>query len=175
MRAVAGETAFEENEILHLERLGREARLVFEEMLNLAGPAALPACERDVRMERTTLRLETNLLTGAFDLRGQGGKRRLRLDASPQRAGAALFEPADAPDPGVEALGTDVCQSSRKVFCNRSLDLPNEAQGQVQLLLVLPAKVRAVVHCVDQQVPDRLGRANGDEQPVHRRKDVTWA
>ena len=48
-----------------------------------------------------------------------------------------------------------------------SLDLTDEAQGQVQLLLVLPAEIGAVVHRVDQQVTDRLWWPDGDEEAGH--------
>jgi DNA-binding transcriptional regulator YdaS (Cro superfamily)/REP element-mobilizing transposase RayT len=57
-----------------------------------------------------------------------------------------------------------------RIVRNRAIDLSDEAQGQVQLLLLLPAEVRAVVHCVDQKVADRLGRTDGDKQAVHRRR-----
>src|SRR5690348_12248945 len=37
----------------------------------------------------------------------------------------------------------------------------------MKLLLVLPANVGTVVHCIDQQIADRLGRPDGYEQAVH--------
>ena len=63
--------------------------------------------------------------------------------------------------------GADAAERVGEVLGDRPLDLADEAQGQVQLLVVLPAEVGAVVHRVDQQVADVLGRADGDEQAVH--------
>jgi len=59
-------------------------------------------------------------------------------------------------------------QCIREIVGDRSLNLAYETQGEVELLIVLPAKIRAIIHCVDQQVADRLGRTDGNEEPVHR-------
>ena len=67
----------------------------------------------------------------------------------------------------VERLEPHLAQRQREVLGQRPLDLADEAQGQVQLLVVLPAKARHAVHRVEQQVADGLGRADGDEQAVH--------
>ena len=64
--------------------------------------------------------------------------------------------------------GADSVERGGDVVGERPLDLADEAQRQVELLVVLPAEIGAVVHRVDQQVADVLGRADGDEQPVHR-------
>jgi hypothetical protein len=48
-----------------------------------------------------------------------------------------------------------------------AVHLADEAQGDVELLLILPARARHSLHQVEQQVGDRLGRADGDEQAVH--------
>ena len=56
-----------------------------------------------------------------------------------------------------------------EILCDGPVDLTDETQGDVQLPFVLPPEVSHIVHCVDQQVADRLRRADGDEQAVHRR------
>ena len=61
----------------------------------------------------------------------------------------------------------DAAQRAGEIVGDRPVDFANEAQGQVQLLLVLPAEFGAVVHRVDQQVANILGRSDGDEQAVH--------
>ena len=141
--------------------------VALEEICDFAAAAAFPARERDVRMECAALGLEADLLTGALDLGGESGKRRLRFDAGPEGASAALLEPADADDPRLKAFGTDVRQRRGKVLGDRAIDFANEAQSQVELLVALPAEVGTIVHRIDQQVADVLGRANGNEEAVH--------
>jgi len=141
----------------------------FEEAVHLARPAALPAGERDVRVESAAFGLKPDRLARALDLGGEGGKRRLRLDAGPQGAGIALLEAADAGDAQCESFGADAGERGGKVFADGAFDLTDEPQGEVKLIIVLPAEVGAVVHCVDQQVADGLRRPNGDEQAVHGR------
>ena len=68
MGAVAGEAAFEEGEGIHLPRFGDQAALAVEEAGDLAGSAAFPAGEGDVRVKGAVLGLEADLLTGALDL-----------------------------------------------------------------------------------------------------------
>ena len=82
-----------------------------------------------------------------------------------------MVEAADALDPGLEPRGADAAQRIGQVLGDMAIDLADEAQGEVELLVVLPAEVRTVVHRVDQQVADRLGRADGDEQAVHAASD----
>jgi hypothetical protein len=48
-----------------------------------------------------------------------------------------------------------------------TVDLADEAQGEVELLVILPARAGYSLHQVQQRVPDRLGGADGDEQAVH--------
>ena len=60
-------------------------------------------------------------------------------------------------------------QRRGEILGHRPLDLADEAQGQVQLLVVLPAQLGHALHRVEQQVAHGLGRADGDEQAVHGR------
>ena len=113
------------------------------------------------------LGLEPDCDAHALDLGGERGERLLRLEPGPQGSGIARLEPADALDPKLEPAGADLAQGDGDVFRNRPLDLADEAQGQMQLLVLLPAEIGAVVHRVYEQVADRLGGADGDEQAVH--------
>src|SRR6476619_4818344 len=79
-----------------------------------------------------------------------------------------LLETAGAGDAKGERRGADSTERIGEVVRNRPLDLADEPKGEVQLLVVLPAEVGAVVHRVDEEVADRLGWADGDEQAVHQ-------
>src|SRR5690242_5994491 len=96
MRAVAGEADFEEDEFVDVEWLRREAAAAVEEIGDFAAAAAFPARDRDVRKEGAALGFEADGQANALDLGGEGGDGRLRFDAAPERAAAALLEPADA-------------------------------------------------------------------------------
>jgi hypothetical protein len=54
-----------------------------------------------------------------------------------------------------------------QILGERPFNLSDEAEGQVEIILGNPAKLRSIVHCVDQQVANRFRRANGGEQAVH--------
>src|SRR5690348_11684023 len=167
MRAMPGEATFEQDEAVDGEGCGGEAGAALEELVDLARSAAFPAGERDVRVECAAFGLKAGRLADALDLGGESGERRLRFDRRPERAGIALLEAADAADAQLERLGADAGERGGEIFGNGALDLADEAQRQVQLLLLLPTELRAIVHRVDQQVTDLLRRANGDEQAVH--------
>ena len=83
MCAVAGEAAFEQNEGVDRERLGREPAGAGEEILDLACAAAFPAGERDVRMKGAALRLQPDLLARALDLGSERGNRCPGLHSRP--------------------------------------------------------------------------------------------
>jgi hypothetical protein len=58
-------------------------------------------------------------------------------------------------------------QRTGNVIGNRPFYLTNEAQSEMQLLITDPAKGRAVVHGVDQQIANLFWRPEGHEKPVH--------
>jgi hypothetical protein len=78
-----------------------------------------------------------------------------------------LLEAAGARYAKFKARRANSAERRCDVFRRRGIDLPDEAKRQVQLLLVLPAEVGAVVHRVDQEVADGLGRPDGDKQARH--------
>src|SRR6476619_1914372 len=85
-----------------------------------------------------------------------------------------LLETAGAGDAKGERRGADSTERVGEVVRNRPLDLADEPKGEVQLLVVLPAEVGAVVHRVDEEVADRLGWADGDEEAVQASDPVTY-
>ena len=85
----------------------------------------------------------------------------------PKRARVALLEPADPRNPKLERVAFYPAQRVGEIFGDRAFHLADEAQGEVQLLLVLSAEIGAVVHRVEKKVTNAFGRADGDEQPVH--------
>jgi hypothetical protein len=167
MRTVAREAAFEQNEPVDLERVRPKPLLSFKEVLHLERPMSLPPRQGDVRMEGPALRLQADLLTRSFDFRGDGSERRLGRDARPKRAAAPLLEPADSAQSDLESRSPNSAERVGEIVGDRPLDFTHEPQGNVELLVILPAEVRAVVHRVDQEVADRFGRPDRDEQPVH--------
>src|SRR5437868_10286091 len=116
MRAVAGEAAFEQAECVYRKRLGHQALRPLEEARELARAAAFPARQRDVRVKGAPFGLEPDGEAGALDLGGEGGDRRLGLDARPQCAGIALLEAADATDAELKGLGADAAERIRQVL-----------------------------------------------------------
>ena len=110
---------------------------------------------------------QAGLLALAVNLGRKRVERLAGFDACPQRSAAALLEAADAVDSDCEALGMNARQQIGDVVGDRPDHLANEAERNVELFLVLPAEVGAVVHRVDQQVADMSRRPNGDEQAVH--------
>src|SRR5687768_17095822 len=83
MRAVAREVALEQDEAVDLERLRGEAAVALEEGVGGASAAAVPAGERDVRVEGSPLGLDSGPGAGTLDPGGQVRDRRLRLDPGP--------------------------------------------------------------------------------------------
>jgi hypothetical protein len=121
-----------------------------------------------MRVEGPALRLETGLLANPLDLCSKRGNGSLGLHSRPQCAARALLEAADACNLELEALGSNSGKRISKIVGYRPLDLSDETQGEVKLIVVLPAEIRAIIHCVDQQIADRLGWTDGNEEPVHR-------
>ena len=165
--AVLGEATFEQDELVDLERLGSECSRAFEKGCDLTTSPALPACKGDMRMEGAPFGLEPGLLAYSLDLGGKRGESFPGFNSSPDGSRASLLEPADAFDPDLESARTNAAEGSGKVLGERAIHFSDEAQGEVQLFFVLPAKGRRVVHGFEQKLANRLRRANGDEKAVH--------
>lgn len=135
--------------------------------MQLTGATSLPPRKRNVRVVGAPLGFKADLLTRSLDLRGQGTNGRPWIDTGPERSATALLETSDALDAQIEPLRPDARKGIGNVVGEGPFDLADEAQCQVKLFFVLPAKVRTVVHCVDEQVTDEFRRTDGDEQSVH--------
>src|SRR4051812_43280572 len=98
MRAVAAESAFEQDEAIYVERVRPEIRVPPQEDVDGIRVAAVPASERDVRHECAMLGFESGLLDCALDLRREDSDAFLRPHAGPQRASVPLLEFSNADD-----------------------------------------------------------------------------
>ena len=145
-----------------------------EEGFDGFGVAAVPPGQRDVRCECALFGLQTGLLQGTFDLRGEGGDRLLRRNTSPQGAAVPPLELADAVQPKLERRRAETIEVGRYVVRHGPLDLSDEPQGQVKLFVTDPAKGRAVIHGVDQEIANLFGRSDGDEKSMHWRDLGPW-
>ena len=88
-------------------------------------------------------------------------------DGAPEDViGFYLIEAADPADGQLNWWKGDGREYGRKIIGKRPLDFPDEAQCQVQLLVVLPPEIHTF-HYVDQSIADRFGRKNGDEEARH--------
>jgi FtsH-binding integral membrane protein len=61
----------------------------------------------------------------------------------------------------------DAAQRGRDILGERALDLADEAQGDVELRVALPAGAGDAAHQREQAFPDKGRRAEADEQAVH--------
>src|SRR5688500_7330605 len=95
MRAVAGEAAFVEDEVVDPERLGSEGPAV-EERANLAAARAAPAGEGDVGVEGAAFGDEADGLADTLDPRVEGAHGLGRFDTGPEYSPAAAVERAEA-------------------------------------------------------------------------------
>jgi len=171
MSAVARQSAFEQDEAVDWEGIGREIGVAPFESCRDRSAAALVACQRYVRMKGAPLGLEAGPDAGPIDLGGKLGNRLSRFHARPQSAAVAPIEASGARQPNLEGRKPDFQKRIADVVCQRALHLADEAQRQVQIVVADPPELGAVVHRIDEQVADWLGRANCNEKPVHERRD----
>ena len=140
---------------------------MLKKVLGFAAPSSLPAGDCNVRMEGPSLRFESDLLACALDFRRQSRDPKLWLDTGPKRTAGALFEASNPADPELESVISDSRQRIGEIVRNCCLDFAYETQGQVELIVVLPAKIRAFGHRVDEEIADGFRRAKGDEKTMH--------
>ena len=111
---------------------------------------------------------------GGVDLVVKRLQRLVRGDAGPDRLGlAAPLERADAVEGDFERRVVDRAQRGVDVAGAVAVDLADEAQGEVELVLALPARAADPAHRAEQERADRGGRPDGDEQAVHRTQALT--
>ena len=128
-----------------------------------AGAAWQPR-DRDMRQIGAAFRRQADRLERAIDLLVQPVQRVVWRNAGPDRiCPARLVEPADAVERDGDRLRADMAERCGNVFGLRSFDFADEAQGQMQLIVVLPARMRHPRHDAAKRRADRGGRAKGDE------------
>ena len=124
-----------------------------------------------MRAEGLAIGLGSGAAASGDDALLQACERFARREARPQRAGHALaLEMADPADFQVERRRVDAREGIGEVAFGPPVDLTEKGQGQVQLVIVLPADGRVVVHRRQQRLADGGGRTDCDEQARHETK-----
>ena len=83
---------------------------------------------------------------------------------------ASAVTPQAEPDPAKrdrKSFEANAGQLGGDILRHRPLDFANEPQGQVKLVVDLPAKAVQPAHQAQQCLSNDSGRPNSDEQPVH--------
>jgi hypothetical protein len=79
-----------------------------------------------------------------------------------------LLELANPADAKFKSCAYEPLKRMGDVVRNWTLHLANESKRQVQLFVADPAQCGAVIHGVDQEIANVLGRTDSDEQSMHR-------
>lgn len=95
-----------------------------------------------------------------------------RLNACPDGSAAGVIEAAQARQSQLKRLEANPAERFGDVLGAVAINFADEAQGQVQLLVALPAQFGTLVHRVDQDVADDGWGSDANEQSVHRHRIV---
>jgi len=129
--------------------------------------SAVEPRQSDMRGESTRLARHADAREQLVNLVMQGGERSVRLNSRPHHMWPPLmFEQVDPRDPRRDCGCVKRTERRGDILCLMAIDLADEAQGQVELLVILPARARDAVHRGEQYVADRARRAQRDEQAV---------
>jgi hypothetical protein len=102
-----------------------------------------------------------------IDLAVERGERVVRRDAGPERIDAALLvERADARQRDLDRRRMDMAQREHDILRHAAIDLADIADGQMKLIVVLPARLRHAVHRRGESGADRTG---GGRRATNRR------
>lgn len=112
----------------------------------------VPSGKGDVRMKGATFGGHAAALHETLDPRGKRRNRITGREARPQGTAAPPGEAADAVESDVEGREGEGRKRPRDVLCRGALDLANKAQGQVELLRLLPTERRSIIHEVEQPI-----------------------
>jgi len=168
MGALPSQVAFEQGEAIDQEWLAAKCRMAGQKRIERGSGPPSPPGEGDVRVEGAAFRSDADTDAGALDLGCESGKGLAGSDAGPKSAAPLMVEAADPGDLKREGGEAQLSKRSGEVLGERALHLANEAQGQVQLLGILPANGGETLHPVEQQVEHWFRWPDGDEQPMHR-------
>lgn len=123
--------------------------------------------KRDVGHERSRLGCYAHAAEQLIDLAVERGNGTCRLDPRPYHMRPAMMlEQAYSDNARRNRAGVESAERCGDIFGAVTIDLADEAQGQMQLFVFLPAGARNPVHRRDQLFANRAGRAQGDEQAV---------
>ena len=159
--------AFEQREMGEAEGRAGEAGVIGEEAVGDVGGAVHPG-EGDVGEIGAAFGVEPDADQCLIELVVELGGHVVRADAGPDGVGAAAaVELADAIERGLEGGETDLAERERDILGHAAIDFADEAQGDVELAIILPAGARNAAHQRQQAGADRGGRAEADEQAMH--------
>jgi hypothetical protein len=116
------------------------------------------------------LRCEPGSLARLIHLLVQAAELIVRRDAGPQHSRfAAPLEAPQTVQGDFERRVVDAGKSGDEIRFDVAVDLADEAERQVELVVALPAGATDPAHDPQQLRPDRLRRADRDEQAGHIR------
>ena len=137
-----------------------------------AGRAREPR-DRQMREIGAAFWLETRADTRLIDLAVECSERIVRRYADPERIGPPAFlEVTDSSECDDRRGGDDMAERDRDILRHRPFDRADEAQRDVKLVVVLPARGRDALHYVEQAPTDRRRGAEGDEKTDHGQRQV---
>jgi hypothetical protein len=150
-----------------LERGSRSAAAAHEEAAHRAG-AARQAGEGDVGEVGPPLGLQSGAGDRLIDLLVQRLQGLVRRDAGPQGGGcAAALEAADTGERNLERRVEDGGERGVDVSGLVAIHFPDEAEREMELVVLLPAGAADAAHHCEQMGTDVLRRPDRDEQAVH--------
>ena len=137
-----------------------------------AGRAREPR-DRQMREIGAAFGLETRADACLIDLAVECSERIVRRDADPERIGPPAFLKSADSGERDDRRGCDkMAERNRDIFRHRPLDRADEAQRDMQLLVVLPARGGDALHYVEQALTDRRRGAEGDKKTDHGLRQV---
>jgi len=160
--------ALVEDNVVEDERRARQIAVLCQEGRDRPRRPVEPR-QREVRNKGARFGVDADAPKQLIDLAVQGRQRRRRFDPGPDGVWPSFaLEHAHPGDARRDRGRVERAERSGDVFAAVAVDLADEAQGQVQLVIVLPARRRYAVHRGAQQVADGARRAQRDEQAVGR-------
>jgi len=132
------------------------------------GPrSAIEPRQRDMRQKGARLLLDPAARQQLVDLAVQRRDRFGGLNPCPHHVRPPMtLEQADPRDACGDGGGVQRAERRGDILGPVVIDFTDEAQGQVKLIVILPACARNAMHCCDQPGANRPRRAQGDEQAV---------